>query len=185
MSTPRTASTSDARKRQAEALRLRGDSKVEGAGTGEAEIKAALTSMLATQRDWSLETFGPGDRLAGVLDHIGKELDEIRENPKDAMEWIDVVILAFDGAWRAGHEPAEIAEALLAKYAKNRARTWPDWRTAPADRAIEHVRHDFASCSTPETKCLDSQPHESHDWQSLRHRWCCPGVASREAGGSR
>ncbi|MGC6777829.1 dATP/dGTP pyrophosphohydrolase domain-containing protein [Pseudomonas aeruginosa] len=31
---------------------------------------------------------------------------------------------------------------LFAKQALNEARTWPDWRTAPADRAIEHDRAD-------------------------------------------
>jgi hypothetical protein len=29
---------------------------------------------------------------------------------------------------------------LVDKQDKNERRTWPDWRTAPADRAIEHNR---------------------------------------------
>lgn len=57
-------------------------------------------------------------------------------------KWIDVVILALDGAWRTGATPAQIIDALVAKQTKNEARTWPDWRTAPADKAIEHVRAD-------------------------------------------
>lgn len=95
---------------------------------------------LAAQRAWSLQTFGPGERLDGVLDHLAKELVEVRANPEDVTEWIDIVILAFDGAWRSGHEPEEIIAAYHSKMEKNCNRTWPDWRTADPDRAIEHVR---------------------------------------------
>lgn len=94
---------------------------------------------LARQREWSKATFGPGDRLLGVLDHIRKELKEIEDDPADLGEWVDVVILAFDGAWRAGWEPQQIIDAIKAKQARNEAREWPDWRTASADRAIEHT----------------------------------------------
>jgi hypothetical protein len=94
---------------------------------------------LANQREWSERTFGPGTRLLGVLDHIRKELIEIEENPTDVEEWVDVIILAFDGAWRAGWEPQQIIDAIKAKQAKNELRTWPDWRTASPDVAIEHV----------------------------------------------
>lgn len=95
---------------------------------------------LAHQRDWSTATFGPGRRTAGVLDHIRKELTEIESDPTDVMEWVDVIILAFDGAWRAGWEPQEIIEAIKAKQARNEARTWPDWRTVGEGQAIEHDR---------------------------------------------
>lgn len=95
---------------------------------------------LARQRDFSLATFGPGARLLGVLDHIRKELAEIEADPTDLAEWVDVIILAFDGAWRAGWEPQQIIDAVKAKQAKNEARTWPDWRTVNRDHAIEHDR---------------------------------------------
>ena len=97
---------------------------------------------LERQRAWSRETFGPDARQAGVIDHIKKELVEVVEaEGVDLLgEWIDVLILAFDGALRAGFEPQHVLDALAAKQARNEARTWPDWRTAPADRAIEHVR---------------------------------------------
>ncbi len=99
-----------------------------------------LVAHLHRQRAFSERTFGPGARTRGVLDHIAKELAEIAEHPGDLEEWIDVVLLAFDGAWRSGHAPEQIAAALTAKQAKNEGRTWPDWRTAPADQAIEHER---------------------------------------------
>ena len=103
-------------------------------------LVSELALHLRRQRAFSEKTFGPGERTAGVLDHIRKELAEIEREPGDVTEWIDVVILAFDGAWRAGHSPDEIATALVAKQAKNEARTWPDWRTAEPGKAIEHVR---------------------------------------------
>lgn len=96
---------------------------------------------LARQRDWSRETFGPGARTAGVIDHIRKELAEIEADPSDLSEWVDVIILAFDGAWRAGWEPQEIINAMKRKQARNEARQWPDWRTMSEDQAIEHVRN--------------------------------------------
>lgn len=94
---------------------------------------------LANQRRWSENTFGPGNRTLGVIDHIRKELDEIEADPLDVFEWVDVIILAFDGAWRAGWEPQQIIDAIREKQARNEARMWPDWRTAPADKAIEHI----------------------------------------------
>lgn len=95
---------------------------------------------LERQREWSERTFGPGPRTLGVIDHIRKELVEIQCDPGDPSEWIDVVILALDGAWRAGWEPQQIIDAIKTKQATNEARQWPDWRTASADHAIEHVR---------------------------------------------
>jgi hypothetical protein len=95
---------------------------------------------LQRQREFSERTFGPGARTLGVVAHIRKELLEIEAKPDDLEEWIDVVILALDGAWRAGASPREIVEALEAKQTKNESRTWPDWRTVGADRPIEHDR---------------------------------------------
>jgi hypothetical protein len=101
-----------------------------------------LISHLERQKAFSERTFGPGQRTAGVIDHILKELAEIEADPQDLEEWIDVVMLALDGAWRAGHSPRSIAGRLSAKLTKNEARAWPDWRTADPTKAIEHVRAD-------------------------------------------
>ena len=99
-----------------------------------------LVAHLRRQREFSERTFGPGPRTNGVVAHIRKELVEIEAAPGDLMEWADVVLLALDGAWRAGHEPAAIALAIATKQTRNELRTWPDWRTAAPDAAIEHVR---------------------------------------------
>lgn len=99
-----------------------------------------LIEHLYRQKMFSERTFGPGDRTEGVCDHIAKELVEIKESNGRLDEWVDVVLLALDGAWRSGYTPAQIAAAIEAKQTKNEGRTWPDWRTAEPGKAIEHVR---------------------------------------------
>lgn len=95
---------------------------------------------LARQAEFSARTFGPGARVAGVCDHIRKELIEVETSGGDLKEWVDVIILGLDGAWRSGATPQEIIAAIVAKQAKNEARTWPDWRTMDPNKAIEHQR---------------------------------------------
>lgn len=95
---------------------------------------------LARQREWSQQTFGPGTRLLGVIDHIRKELVEVEQASGDLSEWVDVLIIAFDGAMRSGSGPQQIIDAIKDKMTRNAARTWPDWRTMSPDTAIEHVR---------------------------------------------
>lgn len=99
-----------------------------------------LVAHLRRQRRFSEKTFGPGARTKGVIQHIRKELLEIENDPTDVEEWVDVVLLALDGAWRAGWTSDGIAKAIEAKQTKNEGRTWPDWRTASPDAAIEHDR---------------------------------------------
>ena len=102
-----------------------------------------LVAHLHRQREFSERTFGPGARTAGVLDHIRKELVEIEAKPGDLTEWVDVVLLALDGAWRAGHSPEDVALVIAEKQTRNEARKWPDWRTAEPGKAIEHCRDEY------------------------------------------
>lgn len=99
-----------------------------------------LVAHLRRQADFSARTFGPGARVEGVTDHISKELQEVRDSDGALAEWVDVIILGMDGAWRSGATPEQIVAAIEAKQAKNERRKWPDWRTAPAGKAIEHDR---------------------------------------------
>lgn len=94
------------------------------------------------QIDFSYKTFGPGIRTKGVIDHIRKELTELEEKYHDVSEWADVIILAIDGAWREGYTPAEIIDAVISKQTVNESRTWPDWKTAEPNKAIEHIREE-------------------------------------------
>jgi len=99
-----------------------------------------LISHIKRQRAFSRATFGPGLRTKGVIDHIKKELKEIEQEPESLEEWVDVILLALDGAWRLGATPEAIVEVLEAKQTKNEFRQWPDWRTMSEDVAIEHKR---------------------------------------------
>ena len=107
--------------------------------------------QLIRQMVFSRATFGPGARTEGVLDHMMKEIEEVRASGGSPDEWVDLVILALDGLtrsiWslnqyeRTADGAADIAvNAICFKQAKNERRNWPDWRTAPKDKAIEHVR---------------------------------------------
>ena len=97
-----------------------------------------LESFLTKQVLWSQDTFGYGRRTKGILDHIKKELVEIENVPSDLDEWIDVVILALDGAWRTGYQPWEICDALQKKQKINMERKWPP--IGSEDIANEHIR---------------------------------------------
>lgn len=97
---------------------------------------------LQRQREWSEKTFGPGYHASRIVEHIRKELLEVLEAPQDLVEWMDVVILALDGAWRAGYSPDQIIEAMVQKQTENEGRKWPDWRELGEDEPIEHVRED-------------------------------------------
>lgn len=102
-----------------------------------------LLAFLRDQCEWSTATFGPNYDHKRITAHIRKELDEIEEDPTDTVEWIDVVMMGLDGAWRSGATPEQIIETLVGKMAINQQRVWPDWRTADPDQALEHDRsHD-------------------------------------------
>jgi hypothetical protein len=96
-----------------------------------------LETIVTWQRNWSRRTFGEGRRTEGLCIHIEKELAEIRAKPQDLEEWIDVILLAMDGAWRAGYTAAQVAEALQAKQLKNHTRKWD---VRGQDEPCEHVR---------------------------------------------
>jgi len=99
-----------------------------------------LVAHLERQKAFSLRTFGPGYRLDTVVAHIRKELQEVEENPRDVTEWADVMLLAMDGASRAGHSPVTIAQALEAKLTRNEQRQWPDWRKTTPGQVIQHIQ---------------------------------------------
>lgn len=115
-----------------------------------------LHALVKRQIAMSDEAFGPGPRSEGIHKHIHKELEEIAADPLDVLEWIDVVILGLDGAWRAVRESAPwldhedlavtIAKALQYKIGINEEREWPDWRTVGQDQPIEHERSSSKVC---------------------------------------
>lgn len=103
----------------------------------EEETLGRVSDFIRCQRAFSLRAFGNGQRTEGICKHIEKELSEIRANPADVDEWMDVVILAFDGAWRAGHSPKAIEHALGCKLKTNIGRQWPN--PISEDEPCEHI----------------------------------------------
>lgn len=67
-----------------------------------------LVKFFDEKAAWSLATFGPQQRVSGVVAHIRKELAEIREalaagdSLKACEEFVDVALLSIDLAWRSG-----------------------------------------------------------------------------------
>lgn len=118
-----------------------------------------MIAHLTRQAAFSRATFGPGPRTDGVIDHIESEIEEIQDAPTAqdrSKEWTDVAILGLDGLLRACRAEMEdlhpnkpvtndmvakqALRRIVEKQALNELRDWPDWRTVPTDRAIEHVR---------------------------------------------
>lgn len=98
-------------------------------------------------RDWSKATFGPGRRTKGLLEHIRRELDEVAAAPDDLVEWVDVVLLAFDGYWRHGGTPEGFMDMVRYKFSVNQARKWPP--PAPDDEPNHHVEEPTAPALEP------------------------------------
>lgn len=112
-----------------------------------------LEAHLKRQMAFSHATFGPGERMQGVLDHIRKEIVEVEQSNGDSNEWVDIVILALDGLTRRlsycvdgktrnnAQEVAAMACRMIeGKQTRNEERVWPDWRTADPNKAITHVK---------------------------------------------
>lgn len=97
-------------------------------------------NFLRRKNRWSQETFGPGERINGLCDHIIEELEEIKKDPSDIYEWVDVIFLALDGPARQGYSPEELAAAMEEKLKINKAREWPDWQELPEDVAVNHIK---------------------------------------------
>lgn len=106
------------------------------------ELVDIVADDITFQRQWSDRTFGEGRRTEGVCKHIEKELEEIRQAPDDVSEWVDVMILAIDGATRAGYSGQQVIQAYHAKILANVNRQWPEPPEGgfPEDQAVEHVR---------------------------------------------
>lgn len=95
------------------------------------------------QKEWSTRTFGEGQRTPGIIKHIKKELEEIEESPLNLEEWIDVIILAMDGAWRMGFTPNEIETELRRKQTLNiEIRKWlpKEVNEANQDQPSFHIK---------------------------------------------
>jgi len=101
-----------------------------------------LEKHIERQKEFSLKTFGGGLRTLGITNHIRKELIEVESEPEDLLEWVDVIAMAVDGAWRIGASAYEIASAMEAKLAICKNRNWPPVDENAQDSPVEHVRSE-------------------------------------------
>ena len=99
-----------------------------------------LVKHLERQQEWSLKTFGTGPRSLGIIEHIREELDELLEDTEELLEWVDIIILAADGAMREGYSPQQVADTILMKQDINEKRDWPDHKEFSPDEPINHIR---------------------------------------------
>lgn len=108
--------------------------------TPPADPERDLPALLERQFAWSSRTFGEGYRSTALIEHIRRELLEIEADPTDPMEFIDVALLALDGAWRCRKISGElVALLMIQKMAINRARRWGP---VSDDKPTEHVRDE-------------------------------------------
>jgi len=84
-----------------------------------------MAGLIIQYRDWNFAKFGDdGPRTERIVNHIKSELEEVLADPKDILEWVDVMLFAWQGALRAGHSPEEIVDGVVEKMAKNKHRHW-------------------------------------------------------------
>lgn len=73
---------------------------------------------------------------------LRRRVEELALDPRRLDLLAGVFVLSAAIACRARYSLESLVEMLFKKQAKNMARKWPDWRTAPKGKAIEHVRQD-------------------------------------------
>lgn len=111
-------------------------------------VRESFLAFLDQRAKWSYFTFGSGFRTGGIIKHIQMELDEIKHKSFDLMEWVDIMFLAFDGAYRAGFTSEQVLDGLKKKLAINMARTYkmPTSQDVPVvhEKPLRTVRTLFA-----------------------------------------
>lgn len=98
--------------------------------------------FMRDQAIWSQKTFGTDAERGpvGPLKHLIKEVQECLANPKDPMEYADLLILVADASRRAGLTPWDLLRCARAKMRENKEREWPEPSPDKNDEAVEHVR---------------------------------------------
>ena len=86
---------------------------------------------------WQADTFA-GQTQAANLAHLDLEVAELRLNPDNLEEAIDVIFLALQVAGTAGHTSDDVVLALWRKLRRNRTRTWV--YTGDPNIPVEHDR---------------------------------------------
>jgi hypothetical protein len=140
-----------------------------------------IREYVVEHKAWSEETFGKGEHTEGLLKHITKKVEEVRKCPSDAMEWIDIIILAFDGVLRVGFTAEQVVSALIEKQNINRSRAYP--KITDPSQPTEHLQQDYSE------ECYDCHHKMSNHlvdggcqylWEGNEKCMCRGFVHSRE-----
>lgn len=102
---------------------------------------ADLFMLINDHAKWSQETFGGDDErdCIGPLEHLKKEIEEVKQNPADVTEWADMFLLYLDGLRRAGIGFPMMLEVARRKHEHNKLRKC---NKAENGKPSEHVRQD-------------------------------------------
>lgn len=94
----------------------------------------ALQDMVA---EWQDVTLGDVETFDGILNHLKKEVDEIRGQPGDVSKFADAYILLNVAAKKAGHSMSSVLSASVTKHKINLKR---DWGPPNEDGFSEHIK---------------------------------------------
>lgn len=100
---------------------------------------------------WSDKTFGssildrtgkqmPIDRRPGMLNHMKKEIEELRLKPNSPTEMADIFMLLLDYAAHSGVTVDMLFDTTLKKLVINMKRKWGP--VLLPDGSVEHVREE-------------------------------------------
>ena len=105
-----------------------------------------LSGLIAESAVWSEETF-PQSTMKSIATHLAREAEELKNNPGDAMEMADIMLLL-------GHLVAITGTNLVdAGYKKLEINRQREWGKVDAEGVVEHVREDsWVDAATSETE---------------------------------
>ena len=98
--------------------------------------KGELQTLQDDVSEWSNATFGPGQRTDGMIAHLAREVQELKESPTTLSEYADCLMLLIDAAGSVGFNMDDLVKATFEKLEINKKRKWGP---ANEDGSIEHV----------------------------------------------
>ena len=78
---------------------------------------------------WATETFPTKDvpdfykKLDGLIIHMEREIEELKDNPQDVLEAADIIILAAHFIGLQGYNPDDV---VAGKHGVNKLRKWKE-----------------------------------------------------------
>lgn len=85
--------------------------------------------------EWTENQF-PNRTTESITKHLESEIEEIRRDPSDAMEYADAMMLIFDCASFNNIRASDILSAMCKKLEINKKRKWGE---PNADGYVEHI----------------------------------------------